>query len=105
MAKTNAVKLNAMEHSGNDPLTDTTMTIPLVSLIEGESPDEFTTMCRNSLRQLVAKLPPKEAKLVFEHCTLPNGFTTKEQHEAWLRSFQYKAMSLEMKLKQDDTYL
>lgn len=94
-----------MGHSGNDPLTDATMTIPLVSFIEGEKPDEFTTMCRDSLRQLVAKLPPKEAKLVFEHCTLPNGFTTKEQHEAWLRSFQYKAMSLEMKLKQDETCL
>lgn len=81
------------------------MTSPLVAFIEGEQPDEFTTMCRDALRQLVAKLPPKEAKLVFEHSTMPNGFTTKEQHEAWLRSFQYQAMSLEMKFKQNDSCL
>lgn len=81
------------------------MTRSIASLIEGEEPDEFTTMCRDALRNLVAKLPPKEAKLVYEHCALPNGFTTKAQHEAWLRSFQYQAMSLELRIKKSSTFI
>lgn len=72
----------------------------LHQLLTGDSPDDFMTRCRDALRQIVAELPPDQARTVLHHATKPNPFTTPKQHQAWLDSHQCKAIGLEVLLKE-----
>lgn len=72
----------------------------LHSLIENHEPDEFTTACRNALLQIICEMPADQARIIYDHVTIPCPWTTQAEHESWLNSYQCKAMRLELTLKE-----
>jgi len=73
----------------------------LTDLVQGE-PDEFVDSCRDALRETVASLPPALGQLLYEQSKIKSPWSTLKQHQAWLDSYQYKAMTLELQLKQQE---
>jgi hypothetical protein len=75
----------------------------LHSLIENHEPDDFTNACRNALLQIVCEMPVDQAKIIYDHVTVPCPWTTAAEHQAWLDSYQCKAMRLELMMKTEQS--
>jgi len=61
--------------------------------------DDFIQECRNSLVEIAASLPTPALNRFVQRLEKPWGCATREQHQDWLDSHQFKAIKLEALLR------
>ncbi len=61
--------------------------------------DDFIQECRNSLVEIAASLPTPALNRFVQRLEKPRGCATREQHQDWLDSHQFKAIKLEALLR------